>query len=60
VNPKPGLGLMMAGAIIAFAGFCIVMVDRWGVPPYAVLLSVGLGLFALGIIRRLTHTDRRN
>jgi len=51
---------MMAGAIIAFSGFCIVLVDRWGVPPYAVLLSVGLGIFGLGVIRRLTHTDRRN
>ena len=51
---------MMAGAIIAFAGFCIVLVDRLGVPPYAVLLSVGVGLFGLGIIRRLTNNDRRN
>jgi len=51
---------MMAGAIIAFAGFCIVLVDRWGVPPYAVLLSVGLGLFGLGVVRRLTGTNRRD
>ena len=55
---KPGLGLMMAGALIAFAGFCIVLVKVFGVEPYAVLLVVGLGLFALGVVRRLTGQDR--
>jgi len=58
VNQKPGLGLMMAGALIAFAGFCIVLVEVFGVRPYWVLLVVGLGLFALGVVRRLTGKDR--
>ncbi len=49
---------MMAGALIAFAGFCIVLVKVFGVEPYAVLLVVGLGLFALGVVRRLTGQDR--
>ena len=51
---------MMAGAIIAFAGLCIVLVEKLHVEPYAVLLLVGLGLFGLGIIRRLTHHGRRD
>jgi hypothetical protein len=51
---------MMAGAIIAFAGLCIVLVDRLGVPPYAVLLVVGLGLFGLGVVRRLTRNSRED
>ncbi len=49
---------MMAGALIAFAGFCIVLVEVFGVRPYWVLLVVGLGLFALGVVRRLTGKDR--
>ncbi|MGH7344185.1 MAG: hypothetical protein ACREK4_04680 [Candidatus Rokuibacteriota bacterium] len=56
--PKPGLGLMMAGSLIAFAGFCIVLVRVFEVPDYGVLLVVGLGLFALGVVRRLTGRGR--
>jgi len=58
VGPKPGLGLMIAGALIAFAGFCIVLVRVFDVPDYWVLLGVGLGIFALGVVRRLTTTSR--
>jgi len=58
VGPKPGLGLMMAGALIAFAGFCIVLVRVFDVPDYWVLLGVGVGMFALGVVRRLTHGNR--
>ena len=56
--PRPGTGLMMAGAIIAFAGLCIILVKVFHVPDYGVLVVVGLGLFALGVIRRLTSRDR--
>ena len=58
MGPKPGLGLMMAGALIAFAGFCIVLVRVFDVPDYWVLLGVGVGMFALGVVRRLTHGNR--
>ena len=58
MGPKPGLGLMMAGALIAFAGFCIVLVRVFDVPDYWVLLGVGIGMFALGVVRRLTHNNR--
>jgi hypothetical protein len=58
VAQKPGLGLMMAGSLIAFAGFCIVLVKVFGVEPYAVLLVVGVGLFGLGVVRRLTGANR--
>jgi hypothetical protein len=58
VGPKPGLGLMMAGALIAFAGFCIVLVRVFDVPDYWVLLGVGIGMFALGVVRRLTSNNR--
>ena len=58
MGPKPGLGLMMAGALIAFAGFCIVLVRVFDVPDYWVLLGVGIGMFALGVVRRLTHSNR--
>jgi hypothetical protein len=58
VGPKPGLGLMMAGALIAFAGFCIVLVRVFDVPDYWVLLGVGIGMFALGVVRRLTSSNR--
>ena len=49
---------MMAGAVIAFAGFCIVLVRVFDVPDYWVLLGVGLGIFALGVVRRLTARGR--
>jgi len=39
---------MMAGATVAFSGLCIVLVEVLKVPPYAVLLVVGVGMFALG------------
>ena len=51
---------MMAGALIAFAGFCIVLVRVFEVPDYGVLLAVGVGLFALGVVRRLTGGGREN
>src|SRR6267378_5367990 len=50
VAAKPGTGLMMAGAIVAFSGLCIVLVEVLRVPPYAVLLVVGVGMFVLGLI----------
>jgi hypothetical protein len=49
---------MMAGALIVFAGVCIILVEVFKVPPYVVLVVVGLGLFGLGVIRRLTGKDR--
>ncbi len=49
---------MMAGALIAFAGFCIVLVRVFDVPDYWVLLGVGIGMFALGVVRRLTSNNR--
>ena len=55
---SPGTGLMMAGALIAFAGVCIILVEVFKVPPYVVLVVVGLGLFGLGVIRRLTGRNR--
>ena len=58
VVAKPGTGLMMAGAIVAFSGLCIVLVEVLRVPPYAVLLVVGVGMFVLGLIRRFSREDR--
>jgi len=58
VASRPGTGLMMAGAIVAFSGLCIVLVKVFQVPDYGVLLVVGLGLFALGLIRRFTSKDQ--
>ena len=51
---------MIVGAIVAFSGLCIVLVEELHVKPYTVLLLVGLGLLGLGIIRRLTANDRRD
>jgi len=48
---------MVAGAMVAFSGLCIVLVKVFGVPEYGVLLAVGIGLIALGLVRRFTHTD---
>ena len=39
---------MLAGAIVAFSGVCIVLVRVFGVPDWGVLLVVGLGLLGLG------------
>src|SRR2546428_13301719 len=58
VAAKPGTGLMMAGAIVAFSGLCIVLVDVLKVPSYAVLLVAGVGMFVLGLIRRFSREDR--
>ena len=60
VAAKPGTGLMMAGAIVAFSGLCIVLVDVLKVPSYAVLLVVGVGMFVLGLIRRFSREDRES
>jgi len=59
VAQRPGSGLMMAGAMIAFAGFCIVLVKVFNVPDYGVLVVVGIGMFGLGLIRRFTSKDQR-
>src|SRR5439155_18316478 len=58
VGQKPGLGLMMAGALIALAGFCIVLVRVFDVPDYWVVLCVWIGMFSLGVVRRLTCAIR--
>ena len=57
---RPGAGLILAGAIVAFSGLCIVLVDVFQIPPWGVLLVVGVGLMALGLIRRYTSTDPPN
>jgi hypothetical protein len=48
---------MLAGAMVAFAGLCIVAVKVFGVPDYAVLVVVGVGLIVLGLVRRFTSKD---
>ena len=58
VASQPGTGLMLAGAMVAFSGLCIVLVKVFGVPEYGVLLAVGIGLIALGLVRRFTHKDQ--
>jgi hypothetical protein len=45
----------IGGVLIGFPGVCIILVEVFKVPPYVV---VGLGLFGLGVIRRLTGRDR--
>jgi hypothetical protein len=54
---RPGTGLILAGAIVAFSGLCIVLVKVFDVPDYGVLLAVGIGLIALGLVRRFTSKD---
>jgi hypothetical protein len=49
---------MLAGTIVAFSGLCIVLVRVFGVPDWGVLLVVGFGLIALGLIRRYTGQGR--
>jgi len=44
---------MMAGAIVAFIGLCIILVRVLRVPEYWVPLMVGIGLFLLGFLRWL-------
>jgi hypothetical protein len=51
---------MLAGAIVAFSGLCIVLVRVFGVPDWGVLLVAGAGLIVLGLVRRFTSdSDRR-
>jgi len=47
---------MLAGSIVAFSGLCIVLVRVFGVPDWGVLLVAGVGLIALGLIRRFTSS----
>ena len=54
---RPGTGLILAGAIVAFSGLSIVLVKVFDVPDYGVLLAVGIGLIALGLVRRFTSKD---
>ena len=49
--------LMMAGAIVAFIGLCIVLVQVLHVPRYWVPLMVGVGIFLVGLVRWLTTRD---
>ena len=49
---------MLAGAMVAFSGLCIVLVKVFGVPEYGVLLAVGIGLIALGLVRRFKFAWR--
>jgi type IV secretory pathway TrbD component len=49
--------LMMAGAIIAFIGLCIVLIRVLQVPQYWIPLLVGVGIFLVGLVRWLTTRD---
>ena len=49
--------LMMAGLIVAFIGLCIVLVQVLHVPRYWVPLMVGVGIFLVGLVRRLSARD---
>jgi len=51
---RSGGKLMMAGAIVAFIGLCIVLVQVLQVPRYWVPLMVGVGIFLVGLVRWLT------
>ena len=46
--------LMMAGAIVAFVGLCIVLVQVLHVPRYWIPLMVGVGIFLVGLVRWLS------
>ena len=48
---------MMAGAIVALIGLCIVLIRVLHVPEYWTPLMVGVGLFILGLVRWLTGKD---
>jgi hypothetical protein len=54
VSDRSGKRLMMAGAIVAFIGLCIILIRVLRVPEYWVPLMVGIGLFLLGLLRWLT------
>ena len=45
---------MMAGAIVASIGLCIVLIKVFRVPEYWTPLMVGIGLFVVGLVRWLT------
>jgi hypothetical protein len=49
--------LMMAGAIVAFIGLCIALVQVLHVPRYWVPLMVGVGIFLVGLVRWLSARD---
>jgi hypothetical protein len=50
---------MLAGAIVAFSGLCIVLVRVFDVPDWGVLLATGVGLIVLGLVRRFTGDSAR-
>ncbi|MBI3827049.1 MAG: hypothetical protein HY294_13735 [Candidatus Rokubacteria bacterium] len=54
---RSGRGLMMAGLIVTFIGLCIVLIRLLRLPEYWVPLLVGVGLFLLGLFRRLTSKN---
>jgi len=55
MRDRSGNGLSVAGTIVSFVGLVIVLVKVLRVPEYWVPLMVGLGLLALGVIRKLTR-----
>ncbi len=55
MRDRSGNGLIVAGTIVSVVGLVIVLVKVLRVPEYWVPLMVGLGLLALGVIRKLTR-----
>lgn len=55
MRDRSGNGLIVAGTIVSFVGLVIVLVKVLRVPEFWVPLMVGLGLLALGVIRKLTR-----
>jgi mannose/fructose/N-acetylgalactosamine-specific phosphotransferase system component IIC len=51
---RSGNGLIVAGTILTVIGVCIVLIKVFRVPEYWVPLMVGLGLLAMGLVRRAT------
>ena len=51
---RSGHGLILAGLVLSVIGACIVLIKVWHVPAYWVPLLVGLGLIAMGLVRRFT------
>jgi hypothetical protein len=49
-----GNGLLLAGTILSVIGVGIVLIKVFRVPEYWVPLIVGLGLIAMGLVRRAT------
>jgi hypothetical protein len=58
--PTPGSGLLVAGTILSVIGVGIVLVRVFQVPGYWVPLIVGLGLVALGLVRKATARVSRD